>query len=845
MAYRLGVELGRTHTVAVAVPDDDAPRPVTLGTEALAMPTALFVERKGGICCGPKALELGTAEPDRLLRGIVERIGAAEPMTFGSGKHAGTHHAQDIAAAIVAWVMARAVEAEGARPTEIAVALPADLCERRTTEPLKKALKAQGLGHVRLVQEYFAAGRLYTYAVAPTPGQPFATLHIGASGVRAAVLRGDLDGNVWPLGVPAARAGMGGDAYETAVLRRVLTTMGMNAARAASEPSEVNALRAACRWLREDLQSADSSDVALSVRGTPVRLKLTREQYDADVADAVAAGVDLLADAVAAAGVKPTDLAAIMLCGSAVATPAVAIAVAERFAGVALIRETDPSLTVATGAALVLPEGADTESDVPGLPAHVRAEAEAKAAAEAAAAAVAEAKAKAKAAAAAQAKAKAAAPVPARPKPNAPILATVEPVVAEPVPAVPVPAEPVVAEPVVAEPVAEAEAQVPAEPAAVAEAASAAEVVADEQVMESAAEAATVDAPQTEPDVVEADLVVVLEAVEAELQALDAEPEAAAEAFEAEAEGEQAALKAAAETPQVDAAAVEAAWIVEYAAAGVAVDTGEPKVDTPAPQAETDDVAEIETVAAVVEAEPEADVEAVVEESSATAAQVEFEELDAALEAVAAEVAAEERVEADEPAGEFVAESDPMDEPEWDEPVGDPAVAAADEPGEEPTAPVALPAARTLRPARPMRPTPPPAPAAPPARRPSTAPSLGSGRPIRSGEPKGAPRRNQAELLGFDRGVRPARRHTEGALSVVPGRELGTVDDLVITPGPRRAVLPAPATSEFFVEVEGFPVDERTMGQRALGMLSPARILVIGAVTTAVYIGSNAWLHVH
>lgn len=795
MAYRLGVELGRTHTVAVVVPDDDCPRPLALGADALAMPTALFVERKGAISCGPKAMDLATSEPDRLLRGIVERIGVPEPMTFGSGKHVGTHHAQDVAAAVVAWVLARAVEAQGARPAEMAVALPADLCEPRTTEPLRKALKAQGLGHVRLVQEYFAAGRLYTYAVAPSPGRPFATLHVGASGVRAAVLRGDLDGNVWPLGVPAARAGIGGDAFETAVLRRVLASMDMSTARAAAEPTEVAALRAACRWLREDLHSAESSDVALSVRGAPVRLKLTREQYDADVAGAVAAGIDLLDEVVLAAGVRRADLSAIMLCGAAAATPAVAVVLAERFAGVQLIRETDPALTVATGAALGLPDGADSDADLPGIPPHAAEQAQPK-------------------------PKQATAPTPARPKRPAPA------------PVAPVPVEPF------------------AEPAAIA--------------AETAAYIGAVDAPEpiVEPVPNTPDSAVEPRPEPGETcpTALSA-PKASAEATETEAAGEPVAEPAEAMAEVEDVAAHTAGQVEPVVEAVAEVgDIAEVGSDDAEPVAEP----AAENVAGPVEAEPileptleiepvvepalEVEVEAIAEaEVQAEDVEIEIEIEDAAVPENGAEDDANEEPAAEpEPAMESMEEP----EPEWDEPAMEPA--AEIEPDEELVAPVVLPAARTLRPARrdvpsrPMRQTPPQAPAAPAVRRPATAPALGSGRPIRPNESKTTPRRNQSELLGFDRGVRPARRHTEGALSVVPGRELGTVETLAGTPGPRRAVLPPPpVASALFVEVDGHPVDERTLGQRALSMLTPARVLTIGAITTAVYVGSNAWLHVH
>ncbi|MGQ0844962.1 MAG: Hsp70 family protein [Sporichthyaceae bacterium] len=546
MSYRLGIELGRTRTVAVVVHDGQAPRPLPLGGSGphgavAAMPTALFLERRGAISCGRRATELAVVEPERLLVGFLDRIGSGEPLRIGSGSDATTHHAQDVAAAVVAWVIAHAGELEGAPPAAVAVALPADLGDRRTTEPFKKALAAQRLDHVLLVEEYFAAGRLYTHALKPSPGQAFATFVVGASGVRAAVLRGDLDGNVWPLGRPAARADVGGDAFDAAVLHRVLAEVGVSAEHVTANASDAAALRGACRRLREQLSTEESAELGIALRDRVAPATLSREEFEAQIRGAVAAGADLLDEVVADAGIRREDVAAILLCGDAAATPAIARELGARFgADVHLVREPDPSLTVAAGAALGLP--------APAAPT--------------------------------------AAPEPAAPP--AQKTRTLRPALASAV----------------------------------------------------------------------------------------------------RAEG----------APRL-----------------------RPPATTPARQA---------------------------------------------------------------PAGN---------------------------------------------------------------RGPVQQPTVGTGRPIRPNEPKGAPRRNQVALLGLDSGARTTPRYATGSLSVVPGRELGTVEDLLEVPGPRRiaAARELEARTEAqFSEVDGHEVDERTLGQRARSMMTPTRVLALGALTTAVFVGSNAWLHV-
>lgn len=123
-------------------------------------------------------------------------------------------------------------------------------------------------------------------------------------------------------------------------------------------------------------------------------------------------------------------------------------------------------------------------------------------------------------------------------------------------------------------------------------------------------------------------------------------------------------------------------------------------------------------------------------------------------------------------------------------------------------------------------------------------PALGNGRPIRSAEAKGAPRRDHARLLGFD-GAAPPRRNGVTALAVVPGRELGTVEDLLAVPGPRRGDAHEELVAEVeaqWSEIDGHEVDERTLRQRSQAMMTPARAFALTALTSAVLIGSGAWI---
>ncbi len=361
MGYRLGIDLGASTTTAVLVRDGEGTTPCVLGEDTVAMPTELFLDSSGIIHCGSDAAPAAAAAPERLLRNFVELIGSGEPVRIGPAPR-DAHHPQDIAAALVAWVIARVTGEEGAAPTSVALAHPAGWDGHRV-ELLQRALTAQKLDHVRLVAGHFAAGRLFTSIVGPRPGEAFAVFQLAATGVTAAVLRADLDGNVWPMGRPEYRAGVAGNAFDAALLTHVFETMDVpvDPERLASPDPAVAAMLAACRQVKERLSTDEVTGFAIAGQDDRTELEVRREDFEARISPILAEAVDVLAAAVAGAGIDHADLGAVLLSGGSAAIPVVARALAERFdSGVTLVRESAPALTVAAGAALGLPAPVET-----------------------------------------------------------------------------------------------------------------------------------------------------------------------------------------------------------------------------------------------------------------------------------------------------------------------------------------------------------------------------------------------------------------------------------------------------------------------------------------------------
>ncbi len=359
MGYRLGIDLGATTAVAVVADDTGAVRAVPLGREAV-VPAVVLVDANGSVRCGEDAIAGGTGAPDRLVRRFIQRIGDEVPITAGPA--GGSHlrlNAQDVTAAMVAWVVARATAAERSVPESVALVHPAGWAAHKA-ELMQRALAARGLGAVRLVNAAAAVGHVWIQGVGAAAGDAFAVFDLGGESVDTTVLRVDTDGRAWPLGVPAVRQDLGGVDFDDAVLRHVLEALDPTVRQALSDDSSdtgapaLDALRQACRKAKETLSAATDATVEVHVAGRRVPIRITRAEFETEVAELVRRGVDLLTEAIAAAGLRPGDMSGIMLCGGTSAVPLITQQLSSRLGpAMRLVREPHPAFTAAAGAALL------------------------------------------------------------------------------------------------------------------------------------------------------------------------------------------------------------------------------------------------------------------------------------------------------------------------------------------------------------------------------------------------------------------------------------------------------------------------------------------------------------
>lgn len=362
MGYRLGVDLGTTFTAAVVhrpgSSSGSAPTVVSLGERAATMPSVLFLGADGQVLVGEPAERRAVTDPDRVVRRFKRRIGDETPLLMGAeGTQSGAFAAHAIAARMIALVADRVAEQEGGAPDAIAVTVPAGWGDHKK-ELLTTALVREGLIAVTLVSEPAAAALAYAATGRLRTGSTLAVYDFGGGTFDAALLRVETDGRFTPVGTPSGLPNLGGIDFDDAVLAYVLGTAGPQTPGVdPDDPLHVTAmtrLRRECVEAKEALSADTTATVPVLLGAAQTTVRLTRGEFEAMIAGAVEETCTCIEAALVSAGLTRKNLDRILLTGGSSRIPLVSQLLSARYPGVALERDIDPKLAVATGAVLAL-----------------------------------------------------------------------------------------------------------------------------------------------------------------------------------------------------------------------------------------------------------------------------------------------------------------------------------------------------------------------------------------------------------------------------------------------------------------------------------------------------------
>ncbi|HEV2782902.1 MAG TPA: Hsp70 family protein [Actinophytocola sp.] len=348
MPYVLGVDVGNSRTTAAlyrAGAEDAAVLP--LDEDRPWVHSVLYLTADDSVLVGRDALARAEAEPERVARGLCARVGdPVAPLVGGL-----PCPAEMLLAALIRWVVDRAVDREREAPERVVVTHPASWGPHRWAA-LDAALRQVDLPDVLRLPKPLAAAESYAAANPVAPGDAVTVCDLGEGAVCAAVTRLGPAGFDLLSRVETGEPG-GGSVFDDLLVGQVLTELGRTPADLDPFDDELRPamaqLRSACRAAKETLSTAPEAVVPTPLLGPPSSVLISRTRFEELIGPAVARTVDLLQQAIRTAGAP--NLVAVTLVGGSARVPLVAeLVTAATPARVAV--DPDPETAVARGAAL-------------------------------------------------------------------------------------------------------------------------------------------------------------------------------------------------------------------------------------------------------------------------------------------------------------------------------------------------------------------------------------------------------------------------------------------------------------------------------------------------------------
>lgn len=355
MSYLLGIDLGATSVTAAVLRTGGAAEPVRLGGRdgSDVLPAVLVATPGGDLLCGEPARRRAPAEPDRVARGFLDRVGDPTPLSLGGYAYA----AEDLCARLVRVLVDEVSTRHGGPPSRIGVTCPVGW-GRHKRDLLAAALRRRGLT-VSLVTAPQAVALAHR-AVVPAGG-PLAVVDLGGNGTTATVLAAAAPGVLPDAVGRTLSCRTGGADVDDAVFAFVRSSSPATAAAFdALDPDDprtvaaLTALRDECRAAKQLLSRDTVATVRVEMPGLLTAVRIHRSDLDELTRPLLEPVADLVQDVVAAA-----PDAEVLLAGGAARMPVVVQAVSAAL-GRPVAVVADPVADAARGAALAVAPGAGT-----------------------------------------------------------------------------------------------------------------------------------------------------------------------------------------------------------------------------------------------------------------------------------------------------------------------------------------------------------------------------------------------------------------------------------------------------------------------------------------------------
>jgi hypothetical protein len=354
--YRLGIDFGTSHTVAVVQRPDGRVEPLLFDSSPLLI-SAVYAEPNGRISVGRDALHSARIEPGAYEPHPKRRIDE-HVVLLGSVEYpVGT-----LITAVLTRVEQEATRVIGRPADQVVLTCPAGWGPQRRGL-LTDAARAAGLGTPHLVPEPLGAACYFSEVLGHRVpvGGALVVYDFGAGTFDAAVVRRGPAG--WEVLAVNGLTDVGGLDLDAALVDSFPARSGPEQAEAWARLAnpQNTADRRYRRMLWDDVRAAKEKLSRSSTAGLPVPLldidvHVTRESFEQLARPLLDRTVATTVAAVSQAGIGPGELVGVLLAGGSSRIPLVATLLHQRF-GIAPTVTEQPELVVAQGSLLAVAAG--------------------------------------------------------------------------------------------------------------------------------------------------------------------------------------------------------------------------------------------------------------------------------------------------------------------------------------------------------------------------------------------------------------------------------------------------------------------------------------------------------
>ncbi len=358
MTYRLGVDLGTTWSAAaIARTDTDGTtgersvEMARLGVRTAEIPSVVALLDDDTILIGAAAERRAATDPANVAREFKRRLGDPVPLIVG-GK---PRSAEALMGAMLQQIVAVVTASEGDPPDEIILTHPANWGPYKL-ERFGQVFQLGGLPTGLILPEPVAAARHYLGEHDVEVGGTIVVFDFGGGTFDAAVLR-RTNAEFELVGQARGLEQLGGIDFDEGILRHVMTTAGIDFDLLEDNPSNrsaIDRLRHDCVAAKETLSDDTVAVIPVMLPDHHTEVRLNRVEFEAMIRPAVTDAVTLLETTIAEAGLKSSDIDAVLLVGGTSRIPLVHQILTSRL-NRPVLSDIHPKHAVAMGAAAVAP----------------------------------------------------------------------------------------------------------------------------------------------------------------------------------------------------------------------------------------------------------------------------------------------------------------------------------------------------------------------------------------------------------------------------------------------------------------------------------------------------------